>query len=84
MTLRITSDTQIAATTGQKRLWLAQELNRDDTAYNLHWCTRLRGALDMDKFGEALALVQARHAALHSRFVYQDGELWLVADPSLR
>lgn len=53
----------------QQRLWFMQQLEPDNTAYNMRSILRLRGKLDRTALEEALANVVKRHEPLRTRFV---------------
>jgi acyl carrier protein len=52
----------------QRMLWLAGAQDPTGTGYNEVLALRLRGTVEPDLLGRALAQVQRRHAALHTRF----------------
>ncbi|KAH8709939.1 Polyketide synthase-nonribosomal peptide synthetase [Beauveria bassiana] len=52
----------------QERIWLADCYSNDQTAYNVAFAWRLRGALNVSKFERALQTVIGRHDALHTAF----------------
>ncbi|OCJ62938.1 non-ribosomal peptide synthetase [Agrobacterium tumefaciens] len=53
----------------QQRLWFMQQLEPDNTAYNMRSILRFRGKLDRTALEEALANVVKRHEPLRTRFV---------------
>jgi putative pyridoxal-dependent aspartate 1-decarboxylase len=58
----------------QRRLWLVDQLEEGNGAYNVPKAFRLRGALDVDALKASLAEIIARHQALRTRVVLCDGE----------
>ncbi|MDT9687282.1 amino acid adenylation domain-containing protein [Streptomyces sp. P9(2023)] len=58
----------------QQRLWVIQQIECTSAAYNFPLVMRVRGALDVDAWGAALADVTARHEALRTVFVPRDGQ----------
>jgi amino acid adenylation domain-containing protein len=60
---------------GQRRMWLAQQLDPRSPAANLPLALRLRGTLDPRALAAALSEVVRRHEALRTALVDLDGEL---------
>ncbi|MEU7005499.1 amino acid adenylation domain-containing protein [Streptomyces sp. NPDC046332] len=58
----------------QQRLWVIQQIECTSAAYNFPLVMRLRGALDVDAWGTALADVTGRHEALRTVFVEHEGQ----------
>ncbi|MEU6986680.1 amino acid adenylation domain-containing protein [Streptomyces sp. NPDC046324] len=58
----------------QQRLWVIQQIECTSAAYNFPLVMRLRGALDVEAWGTALADVTARHEALRTVFVEHEGQ----------
>jgi amino acid adenylation domain-containing protein len=58
---------------GQRRLWLLDQLIPGSAAYNIGWHVRLTGPLDRARFERALATVVNRHEALRTTFTASDG-----------
>ncbi|MFA0963322.1 amino acid adenylation domain-containing protein [Roseivirga sp. BDSF3-8] len=52
----------------QKRLWLLQQANPADVAYNMPYAYRLEGALDLDAFRSAWQTIVERHEVLRTIF----------------
>ncbi|MFC5186002.1 non-ribosomal peptide synthetase/MFS transporter [Actinomadura harenae] len=58
----------------QRRLWLANEVDPDTTAYNVPVLLRLRGDLDLPALRAAVNGLARRHEMLRTRVVLVDGE----------
>jgi amino acid adenylation domain-containing protein/non-ribosomal peptide synthase protein (TIGR01720 family) len=56
------------ATPPQKRLWLLHQFDQESAAYNVPLAVRLRGVIDEDAIGFALADLARRHQAFRIRF----------------
>ncbi|WP_129312354.1 non-ribosomal peptide synthetase [Streptomyces sp. L2] len=67
----------------QRRLWLLDQLNNGNGAYNLYAALRLRGELHRAALETALHGIGARHDALRTRFLAVDGEPFQVVDDAL-
>ncbi|PYP88150.1 MAG: non-ribosomal peptide synthetase [Blastocatellia bacterium AA13] len=57
----------------QQRLWLAYELDPEDTSYNIPAVVELMGSLNYEALTQALAEVIRRHEILRTRFEAVDG-----------
>lgn len=64
----------------QRRLWVAEQLEREAAPYNLPYALRLRGPLDVDALDRALQALVARHDALRTRFGSLAGEPIQIVD----
>lgn len=64
----------------QRRLWFLAQLNPDSALYNLPLALRLRGTLVLRALQLALDASVARHEALRTRFVAEEGEPMQVID----
>ncbi|MFI7676285.1 amino acid adenylation domain-containing protein [Actinophytocola sp. NPDC049390] len=58
---------------GQRRLWLLDQLIPGSPAYHLGWRVTLTGPLDRDRLEQALTTVVNRHEALRTTFTAADG-----------
>src|SRR6516162_10477522 len=66
---------------GQRALWFLHRLDPESAAYNLHFCARVRAALDPEVLRQTFRALFARHACLRSTFVDRgDGPVQLVYD----
>ncbi|XVV07123.1 amino acid adenylation domain-containing protein [Actinosynnema sp. CA-248983] len=61
------------ASSGQRRLWLLDQLMPASPVYNIGWRVALDGPLKIDALHNALNAVVARHEALRTRFADEDG-----------
>ncbi|UUX48467.1 amino acid adenylation domain-containing protein [Nisaea acidiphila] len=66
------------ASSAEARLWVLQQRDPDDTAYNMTGAIDIHGELDPDAMARGLAAVQHRHPLLHSLFRETDGRLEVV------
>ncbi len=60
---------------GQRRMWLLQQLLPSSAAYNLPLCFEVTGELDRDRLAAALNQVVARHEPLRTALRLVEGEL---------
>ncbi len=63
-----------ALTAAQQRLWFMSRLAPGQGVHNIPGSLRLRGTLDPARLSAALAALTARHPALRTRFIEQDGQ----------
>ncbi|MCV7398504.1 amino acid adenylation domain-containing protein [Mycobacterium paraseoulense] len=68
----------------QSRLWFIDQLHGPSPVYNMAAALRLRGDLDTDALGAALADVAARHESLRTVFVAAEGTPQQVVLPPER
>src|SRR3954471_2051118 len=66
----------------QQRLWVADQLDPDAASYNMATALRLRGPLDRAALAAALDGLVARHEALRTGFVAEDGAPSQVIHPA--
>ncbi len=74
-------DRPLPVSSAQRRLWLEHHLSGAPASYNLAFALRLRGGLSADALRGALEAVVARHEALRTRIVEEDGEPVQVVEP---
>ncbi|WP_167335967.1 non-ribosomal peptide synthetase [Pseudomonas parafulva] len=60
----------------QQRVWFMQQLDPQQTAYNVTQLLSLRGPLDVARLQRACEALVTRHEALRCRFFEADGEVW--------
>jgi len=65
----------------QQRLWFLDQLEPGSWAYNIPRALRLRGPLDRQALGRAVAEVVRRHEILRTRYAAMDGEPLQVIEP---
>ncbi|EGO65799.1 non-ribosomal peptide synthetase [Acetonema longum] len=63
------------ASSAQRRMFILNQLNSGDTAYNMPAAFRVEGDLDTIRFTEALQGLVRRHEILRTSFELADGEL---------
>jgi amino acid adenylation domain-containing protein len=66
--VRVPRDGPLPLSFAQQRLWLIEQLDPGDPAYNLPVALRLRGPLDVDALETAVAEVARRHETLRTVF----------------
>ena len=59
---------------GQRRLWLLDQLHPGSPVYNVPYAFRLRGPVDSAALGAALVALGRRHEVLRTVFLDLDGE----------
>src|ERR671921_2483898 len=67
----------------QQRLWLLQQLEPEDTSYNIHRAIRVEGILDVEALRKALGAIVARQEGLRTTFAVGDGSPLQVISPAL-
>ncbi|HKX29636.1 MAG TPA: amino acid adenylation domain-containing protein, partial [Blastocatellia bacterium] len=66
----------------QQRLWLINQLEDDDCAYNVPVAVRLEGELDLSSLERALSEILRRHEALRTTFSQVDGRgVQIIREP---
>jgi mycobactin peptide synthetase MbtE len=61
-------------TYAQKRLWILNQTEEGQVAYNMPCAYKIKGELNVDVFQEALRTIIARHEILRTTFVNSNGE----------
>lgn len=61
------------ASPAQRGMYLIQQLDGAASGYNMPWCRRLTGKLDVERLKQALALLTKRHETLRTRFRMKGG-----------
>src|SRR5919107_75970 len=67
----------------QQRLWLLQQLEPEDTSYNIQRAIRVEGILDVEALRKALGAIVARQEGLRTTFAVVDGSPLQVISPAL-
>lgn len=67
---------RLPATEAQAGVWLAQQLNPDDTSFNAGQCVEIRGPLDSEALARAQDILIAETEALRSTFTMHEDGLW--------
>src|ERR1051325_1237905 len=67
----------------QQRLWILDQLEPDNAAYNIYTAIRLNGGLDVDAMKRSFDFILARHEALRTTFAAVDGQPVQVIAPAL-
>ncbi|UQV46665.1 amino acid adenylation domain-containing protein [Janthinobacterium lividum] len=70
----------LALSFAQQRLWFLAQMEGVSQAYHIPGAVRLTGALDRVALERTLDRIVARHEALRTRFVEQDGAVYQVVD----
>ena len=65
----------------QERIWFFTQYDRESPLYNLPMVLRLTGRLNFDALQKSLDAIVARHEALRTRFLPEDGSPVQVIDP---
>lgn len=63
---RVVSRGDAPTSYSQRRMWMVQQLAPQTTAYNMAFAFRIRGALDADRFANAIDAVARRHEAFRT------------------
>ncbi|MBT8421930.1 MAG: amino acid adenylation domain-containing protein, partial [Gammaproteobacteria bacterium] len=61
--------TPVPLSASQQRLWILDQLDPGNCAYNIPWATRLRGELNVNALQSAINKLADRHATLRTAFV---------------
>ncbi|MGW0943108.1 amino acid adenylation domain-containing protein [Streptomyces sp. NPDC002623] len=67
-------DEALALSYGQQRFWIIDQLTPGNSAYNIPDVVRIEGPLDAEVLRASLDDIVARHEALRTSFVLDDGE----------
>ncbi|MGZ4031267.1 MAG: non-ribosomal peptide synthetase [Tumebacillaceae bacterium] len=73
----------IPASFAQQRLWLVDQLEAQNTIYNILTAYRLHGPLHVPTLEQSLQAIVARHESLRTTFASQEGTPMQVVHPSL-
>ncbi len=70
----ISGNNQLPLSFPQERLWLLEQLNPGNSAYNIPFAFRITGALNLSALKQAIQKILMRHEALRTNFVNQQGQ----------
>jgi amino acid adenylation domain-containing protein len=70
---RVSRDRALPLSFAQQRLWFLDQLDPNNSAYNLSMALRLEGRLNTRALAESLNEIVGRHEVLRTRFVAEDG-----------
>ncbi len=73
---RVDRSQRCALSYSQQRMWFLWQLDPHSPAYNVGGMARLRGALDVARFEQALQALIQRHETLRTCFPSEDGKAW--------
>ncbi len=73
---------KLALSHSQERLWFINQLEPENTAYNVPQAVRIQGPLDVNALERTLREIVRRHESLRTRFVSVNGELQQIIDSS--
>ncbi|MEC4024004.1 amino acid adenylation domain-containing protein, partial [Pseudomonas fulva] len=73
---------RLPASFAQQRQWLYWTLQPQSTAYHTPLAVRLQGELDRQALQRAMDTLLARHEALRTTFVQEDGQLYQQVQPA--
>jgi amino acid adenylation domain-containing protein/FkbH-like protein len=71
-------DTRLPVSFDQKRLWVLNQIDRNNPAYNIPFTYRLKGRLDVEAFTGSLNLLFERQAILRSSIRSDEGEPYCI------
>ncbi|MGM9517043.1 condensation domain-containing protein, partial [Roseateles sp. DB2] len=71
---RISREQALPLSFAQQRLWFLAQMQGGSEAYNMPWALQLQGPLDVQALRRSVDALMARHEALRSVFVSEDGE----------
>ncbi|MDH5548219.1 MAG: amino acid adenylation domain-containing protein, partial [Gammaproteobacteria bacterium] len=77
----VSSDDKIPLSFAQQRLWFIDQLLPNNSLYNIHMPVRLSGPLNIAALHRTFTTVVARHEALRTVFVNDEGTPRQVIDP---
>ncbi len=84
-TLKLTEDNQnspFLLSSAQQRLYILQQLEASETAYNMYGAFLIRGLMNHAQLAQAFSQLLKRHPALRSRFYESQGELFQQVMPA--
>ncbi len=75
------ADEPIPLSFAQERLWILEQLQPENFAYNIPMALRLAGQLHVDALEQSLAVIVQRHEALRTAFVAVNGTPHQIVGP---
>src|SRR5687767_2046244 len=75
---------QVPLSFAQQRLWIVDQMQPGNVAYNIFNAVRLRGALDVSALERGFQQVVQRHESLRTTFRAVDGQPFQIIAPSLQ
>jgi amino acid adenylation domain-containing protein/non-ribosomal peptide synthase protein (TIGR01720 family) len=70
----VSRDRELPLSFAQQRLWLINQLEPNNSAYNMPGAVRLQGHLDLSALERTLQEIIRRHEALRTNFISQDSQ----------
>ncbi|HKR11861.1 MAG TPA: amino acid adenylation domain-containing protein [Pyrinomonadaceae bacterium] len=78
---RVSRDAALPLSFAQQRLWFLDQLEPNNSAYNLSLALRMEGPLNIPALQESLTAIVRRHEVLRTSFVAEDGPPQQVIAP---
>ncbi|CCQ61736.1 non-ribosomal peptide synthetase [Crocosphaera watsonii] len=78
---RVSREQELPLSYAQQRLWFLTQLDPDSPAYNLHFCLRLSGPLNIDALSASINEIVKRHEVLRTNFTAVEGQPFQVINP---
>ncbi|HLJ26155.1 MAG TPA: amino acid adenylation domain-containing protein [Candidatus Angelobacter sp.] len=80
---RVDRNGKLALSPSQERLWFINQLEPENTAYNVPQAVRIQGPLEVEALERTLREIVRRHESLRTRFVSMNSEPQQVIDSGL-
>jgi amino acid adenylation domain-containing protein/non-ribosomal peptide synthase protein (TIGR01720 family) len=78
----IATDENLPLSFAQQRLWFLEQLEPDNTAYNIPGAVSLSGQLQVSALEQSLREIIRRHRILHTNFITLDGQPVQIIQPA--